>query len=46
VLVVRPQPGQAMTMGVKARRPMRLQDLLRDDHFLRARLAVGSRRER
>ena len=45
MLVVRPQPGQAVTCGVKLRSPEGLQDLLGDDHFVGA-VAIGKRRER
>ena len=45
VLVVRPQPGQAVTCGVKLRMSERLQDLLADDHFFGA-VAVRQRGER
>ncbi len=36
VLVVRPQPGHAVTCGVKLRSSERLQNLLADDHFFGA----------
>jgi hypothetical protein len=39
VLVVRPQPGQAVTLRVEGAQAQRLQDLQRDHHLLRARLA-------
>ena len=45
VLVVRPQPGQAVTCGVKLRSSERLQNLLADDHFVGA-VAIRQRRER
>ena len=45
MLVVRPQPGQAVTSGVNARKPHGLQQFLRHDDFARARF-VGLRRER
>ena len=45
VLVVRPQPGQAVTCGVKLRSPSDLQNLLGDDDFVGA-VAIGQRRER
>ncbi len=42
---MRPQPGQAVTCGVKLRMPMRLQNLLRDANFFGA-IAAGRGRER
>ena len=44
MLVVRPQPGQLVTCGVKLLRPEGLQHLLGDPHLLGA-VASGSRRE-
>ena len=45
MLVVRPQPGQAVTCGVKLRSPSDLQDLLADDDFVGA-IAIRKRSER
>ncbi len=36
VQVVRPQPGHAVTCGVKLRMPMRLENLLRHEDFFGA----------
>ena len=42
--VVRPQPGQAVTCGLKLLELERLQDLLRDLNFFGS-IAAGLRRE-
>ncbi len=45
VLVVRPQPGQAVTLGAKATQAERLQQLAGRVDFV-ATIAAGTRRER